>query len=188
MKTFQASHYLTRKEKHELAMSLNLKERSIENWYCRTRRNKAADGTFSPSELCSIIHYQSTLINTYTNYWLSNHSLYLVTVYTHTDPCKLAHTHTHTHTDIHTRQHTHTDIHTCFGSCCVTVMINQVSRKWEWNEENLLSILSVILRWSLCKWTVRNSLCKSHCLHHSHWTERFCSSTSLFLYLKWSWT
>ena len=113
MKTFQASKYLTRKEKHELAMSMNLKKRSIENWYCRTRRNKAAEGTFSPSELCSIIHYQTTLINTYRNYWLSSHSLYLVT---HTDPCKLAHT--HTHTDIHTRQHIHRYTHMFWFLLC----------------------------------------------------------------------
>ena len=50
MERFQANEYLTKEEKHELAMSLNITEGKIANWYTRRRRKNVAEGVLSQSE------------------------------------------------------------------------------------------------------------------------------------------
>ena len=49
MENFQANEYPTRKERCELAMSLNIKEEKVTGWFQYMRR-KAAKGRSSPSE------------------------------------------------------------------------------------------------------------------------------------------
>ena len=46
----QAKKYLTKRDTHELAMSLNVEEKTIDNWFYYMRRKKAAVGMSSQSE------------------------------------------------------------------------------------------------------------------------------------------
>ena len=50
MEQFEAKKYLTKQEKSELAMLMNLNESTITNWYCHMRQKKAAEGMLSLSE------------------------------------------------------------------------------------------------------------------------------------------
>ena len=50
MERFQANQYLTRREKRELAKSMNMEEKRIAIWYSNMRRKKAAVGMPSRSE------------------------------------------------------------------------------------------------------------------------------------------
>ena len=44
MERFHANKYLTNRERHELAMLLNMKEKRIANWYASMRQRKVAKG------------------------------------------------------------------------------------------------------------------------------------------------
>ena len=50
MERFKANEYLTKKERHELSMSLNTTEKRIIIWYRRMREKKAAEGIWSQRE------------------------------------------------------------------------------------------------------------------------------------------
>ena len=50
METFENKKYLTRNERYELAMSLNIEEGRIQKWYSNMRVKKAAEGTLCLSE------------------------------------------------------------------------------------------------------------------------------------------
>ena len=54
MERFQANAYLTKEEKRQLAITLNMRERTVHNWFRNMRRVKAKEGVCI-SELCSVI-------------------------------------------------------------------------------------------------------------------------------------
>ena len=51
MKTFQAKPYLEREEKHQLAKSVNMSERSIAYWFANQRAKSKNDGLLCKSEI-----------------------------------------------------------------------------------------------------------------------------------------
>ena len=55
MERFQANAYLTKEEIHQLASSLNMRERTVKNWFNNMRRVKQKEGKLiseSYSVLC----------------------------------------------------------------------------------------------------------------------------------------
>ena len=63
MQRFQANKYPTREERRELAMSLNMREKQIANWYIHMRHQKATEGMSSQGEYCSVKYIQEQIIN-----------------------------------------------------------------------------------------------------------------------------
>ena len=68
MERFQTNKYLTKKEKHELSLLLNMEEHKIAMWYTEMRRSKPSKGTSTQGELSSVRHFMTTLNNTCENY------------------------------------------------------------------------------------------------------------------------
>ena len=60
MERFQANQYLTKGEKRELAMSMNIEEKRIATWFDNMLQKKAAVGMPCGSELSSLMHYLYT--------------------------------------------------------------------------------------------------------------------------------
>ena len=50
MKSFKTNPHPERKEKHQLAKSFNISQRTIESWFIYMRRKKSKDGVLKKSE------------------------------------------------------------------------------------------------------------------------------------------
>ena len=84
---FQANAYLTKEETRQLATSLNMREKTVDNWFCHMRRVKAKEGVFK-GESCSVMCFQyAILLQIQNNYRLlrnaNTHAHICTKVYKH---------------------------------------------------------------------------------------------------------
>ena len=117
MRRFQDKPYPNKQEINHLAISLNISEKKIKEWYANRRQQGRKTDLVANCEesfrrvvhvisfnTCST-HLHTTSLSIFHTY---THTRIHTNTHTHTHPQKYTHTHTHTHSHTHTRACTHT--------------------------------------------------------------------------------